>query len=119
MMATHTGQLTGDPKEEEFEAVKIDDRPSHDIKAIAEEAAARDSAAEIEISEGKQDPIPKVLHFELRGDKETGWNWVLWASNHRAIATNPKPYKRRNDAERAIRRMRNEAKDARIVIATM
>lgn len=118
-MATHKEKESDNKKEEPFEEVPIDDRPSHDIKAIATEAANRDSAVGIEINEGKQDPIPKVLHFELRGDQETGWNWVLWASNHRAIATNPKPYKRRNDAERAIRRMRKEAKDARIVVATM
>ncbi len=66
------------------------------------------------------DPFLRKLHFELRKDPATKrWDWVLWAPNHRAIATNAKSYSRRNDAERAIRRMRKGAGVARVVIATM
>jgi len=66
------------------------------------------------------DPFLRKLHFELRKDQDTGrWNWVLWAPNHRAIAVNARSYSRRNDAERAVRRMREGADNARVVIATM
>ena len=107
------------PKEIPVVDAPSKETPEEKVDEIAEAAAARDTTGEITIEEGQPDPIPKTLHFELRGDKKDGWNWVLWAANHRAIATNPKPYKRRNDAERAIRRMRDESATARIVVATM
>lgn len=92
-----------------------DKKNIEDISNVAEERATDD----IQIDQGQPDPIPKTLHFELREDSEGKWNWVLWAANHRAIATNPRSYSRRNDAERAIRRMKDEAADAKIVVATM
>lgn len=86
--------------------------PEHDDNNPVgiEEDKAADSA----------DPFLRKLHFELRKDQDTGrWNWVLWAPNHRAIATNAKSYSRRNDAERAVRRMREGAAVARVVVATI
>lgn len=89
------------------------------VAAVNDQAEVRAEKDNIEIDQGKRDPIPKMLHFELRRDSKGDWNWVLWAENHRAIATNPKPYTRRNDAQRAINRMIESVNQARTVIGVV
>lgn len=65
------------------------------------------------------DRILMQPHFELRQDQDTKtWNWVFWTSNHRAIAVNPETYSRRNDAERAIKKFREETGCAKIFVGS-
>jgi uncharacterized protein YegP (UPF0339 family) len=60
----------------------------------------------------KREPGP---FFELRQqDKE--WNWMLWASNGRAIATNLEPYNQQNDAARSIERLKEFVKTAPVLV---
>lgn len=65
------------------------------------------------------DRILMEPHFELRQTPDAQeWNWVFWSSNHRAIAVNPEPYSRRNDAERAVKKFREETGCAKIFIGS-
>ncbi len=82
----------------------------------------------------KEKPVPKTKntktvkgndrilmqpHFELRKDADTEkWNWVFWSANHRALAANVQPYDRRNDAERAVKKFRDETGCAKIFVGS-
>lgn len=102
------------------------DVTSFSPKAVGEKveqlATERQDDPDIEaivVPESSEDVLPQELHFEIRKTQDGKWNWVLWAANRRPLATNPRPYTRRNDAERAVRRMIAEVAESRVLIARL
>lgn len=50
----------------------------------------------------KQPSENRVPWVEMRSTPD-GWNWLLWSSNGRPLAMSPRAYKRRSDAEDAMK----------------